>query len=138
VATDHAHESASDGQHDAGARVERGVRVSGADPCYLCDTIIRDGDRIVFYLDEAFWGQGILYHRACWNDAEMAAKLYGGEERCGGAIVLSELECADCGEMIAIGDAMVRVRPATRAVDDRRTAPPPRVFHAECLPENPA
>ena len=66
----------------------------------------------------------------------MAAKGDAGEERGGGARVLAELPCAECGEMIDVGDDVVRVRGGTPVVEDPGQTPLPRVLHADCLPED--
>lgn len=115
------------------ADFEVGIATRGGETCYLCELPVRAGDPAVFYYDAAFWETGFLYHERCWNEAELAAKQYGDDAvRHGAAIVLPEVTCARCGELVEVGDVVVRVRGGTRGGETEGFSVLPRVLHERC------
>lgn len=87
--------------------------------CYLCEQPLRSGEPLVLYFDTRFWEQAVVYHAACWAEADLAAKGDSRESVIEApAIELPETDCSTCGMPIEAGELVVGTerRPKTRRV----------------------
>lgn len=110
----------------------RGLCVRGGVGCYLCERPLRSGDRLVLFFDSRFWEQAVVYHAACWAEADLDAKGDSpGSVVEAPAIELPETDCATCGMPIEAGELVIGVEQRPRIV--RRVAGLVVLYHhARC------
>ena len=82
---------------------------------------------MVVYRDTRFWEQSLIYHSACWQGADLAAKAYPDSLLEAPAFELPQAAaCSACGQPIEDGECVVRPAGAKR----RRVG---KVYHARCF-----